>query len=207
VGKGYGQYAVVVLEATRCRENPAAVAERAAALFVCGALGVDVLGAAAALDGDAVEPGADVLGREFVELLGAQGGDDVHVEGLPVVGEGVGAHPVRGDVRDPVFEVGGEGALVDGGAGSVLVLGDGLDQCLVGLLPGAAVDAYTGAAAVEGFDPGGAFVAAVFAGVDGACAVGASVAHCLESFVFDGGDQVIEGGVGDPAGAADGEGG
>lgn len=166
----------------------AAVAERAAALFVRGALGVDALGAAAALDGDPVEPGTDVLGRELVELLGSEGRDDVHVDGLPVVGEGVGTHPVRGDVPDPVFEVGGEGALVGHCAGSVLVLGDCFDQGLVGFLPGAAIDADAGALAVEGFDPGGAFVAAVFARVDGACAVGASVRHFSESFFFEGGD-------------------
>ena len=72
MGEGDGEHTVVVLEAARGGEHPAAVAERAAALLVRGALGVYALGAAAALHGDYVAPPPGIF-DQLVAAFGTTG--------------------------------------------------------------------------------------------------------------------------------------
>jgi hypothetical protein len=66
-----------------------------------------------------VEPEADVLGGEPVELLGAECGDQVEPYAGAVAGQGGGADSMDGDVVQPMREVVGYGRVL-GGPGSVL---------------------------------------------------------------------------------------
>lgn len=86
------------------------LADRAAPL----PFGVESLGAALAGCAQPVEEGADVLGGQSRELLGAEAGYEVEANAGGVAGVGVLAEPVDGDAAGPVGEIVADGAVSGG---------------------------------------------------------------------------------------------
>jgi hypothetical protein len=89
---------------------------------------IDASRAALAGGAELVEPGADVLGGDFGELLLAKAGDEVPVDAGGVAGVGVLAKLVDGDGLQPVRQVRAEAALCGGYGESAVAVGDLLGE-------------------------------------------------------------------------------
>lgn len=136
---------------------------------------IQLLRAALAGGAEPVEEGADVLGGEPGELLGAEAGLEVETDAGGVAGVGVLPQPVDGDAAQPVREVDADRAVGGGDGKSAVAVGDLLGEFVGGVLAGGAVDADALASGVGGEDVASCFPTAISSLVDGAFAVRAGL--------------------------------
>jgi hypothetical protein len=118
-----------------------------------------------------VEPGPDIFGREFGELLPAKARYQVLVDDGGVPGVGGLAKLVDADVLQPVRQEGSEAALRGDGGETAVAGRDLLGQLGKGLRPCCAVDADAFAGVAGGEGVAGGFPATALSLVDGAVTV------------------------------------
>nr|WP_052681986.1 hypothetical protein [Saccharothrix sp. ST-888] len=99
------------------------------------AAGVEAACAALAAGAELVEPGADVLGGEFGELLPPEAGYEVEPDAGGVAGVGVLAEAVDGDGLKPVRQVYAEAALGGRGGDAAVAGGDLLGELARSAIP------------------------------------------------------------------------